>query len=277
MLTMMRRVPALAVLALLARASLAVAQAVPPPADASPDLINPDRPGIADGSKVIGSGRVQLETAIQHEYRGDNGDRSHTLFVPTLVRVGMGDRFEARVEGNTFSRVVTIPSGAPSVSTSGFAPLSIGFKYAFLDADHGRPSLGTIVRVFPASGSGDFKTSHATFDARLVADWDVAPKFSINPNVGFARYDSGGQTFGAFLFACTLNYQPTDTLNPFVDIGYQSPDGPGGSGVAILDAGLAYIVGRNVQLDVSVGRGNGSGPQPFIAGGISIRAGRQRR
>lgn len=264
----------LAALALLASSRVAAAQAAPAPqAEAAQDLINPDRPGIADGSKVIGAGRFQLETGIQEEYR-DGAAKTHTLFIPTLVRIGVGERWEARVEGNTFTRVSTIGTDMTSAATSGFAPLSVGFKYAILDADHGRPSVGAIVRAFPASGSNDVKTEHFTADARLVADWDVAPKFSVNPNVGFARYESGGRTFGAFLFAFTLNYQPTDKLNPFVDVGYQHPSEPGGSGVAIFDAGVAYIVGRNVQLDVSLGSGNGDAPQPFVAVGISIRTGR---
>src|SRR5207237_3922664 len=105
---------------------------------AAQDLINPDRPGIADGSKVIGASRFQIETAVQHESR----DEVHTVFVPTLVRIGAGDRFEIRVEGNTFTH---------EAGVSGFAPLSIGAKYALIDAKEG-PTLGVIVRGFPASG-----------------------------------------------------------------------------------------------------------------------------
>src|SRR5690242_4019945 len=46
------------------------------------DVINADRPGIADGSTVIGrakSGRArfQIETGIQAEFRSDSGSTEH--------------------------------------------------------------------------------------------------------------------------------------------------------------------------------------------------------
>src|SRR5215510_9097344 len=53
---------------------------------AEPDLINPDRPGIADGSTVVGSKTFQVESGIQLEFRRAGESREHTFFVPTLLR-----------------------------------------------------------------------------------------------------------------------------------------------------------------------------------------------
>src|SRR4029453_16653233 len=75
-----------------------------------PDLINPDRPGIADGSTVVGSKTLQIETGIQLEFRRSADNREHTLFFPTLIRFGFGSHWEARIEGNTFTRVTTFDS-----------------------------------------------------------------------------------------------------------------------------------------------------------------------
>ncbi len=49
------------------------------------NLINPDRPGIADGSNVIGVKRLQIETGLQEEFRRDGDSREHTIFIPTLI------------------------------------------------------------------------------------------------------------------------------------------------------------------------------------------------
>jgi hypothetical protein len=239
------------------------------------DLINADRPGIADGSSVIGHGRIQIESGIQAEYRRDADTRDHTLFVPTLFRIGFNNKWEARIEGNTFTRDRTFDSVTSDTAT-GFAPLSFGFKYHFQDSNGLRhPSLGTIFRLFPAWGSKDFRTHHATGDLRLVADWDFARKLSLNPNVGIARYeDNQERTFIAGLYAVTLNYLPTKKLNPFVDMGSVAPEESQGRSSIILDTGVAYIVGHNVQLDASVGKGvHGlTPPHPFISAGISFRA-----
>src|SRR5215813_11917502 len=93
------------------------------------DLINPDRPGIADGSSVVGSKTFQLESGIQLEYRRSGDIHEHTFFIPTLLRFGIGNRWEARIEGNTYTRDTTFDSGIKTDQASGFAPTSLGFKY----------------------------------------------------------------------------------------------------------------------------------------------------
>jgi Putative MetA-pathway of phenol degradation len=242
-----------------------------------PDLINPDRPGIADGSTVVGARTLQIETGVDLEFRRSEDTSEHTFFVPTLLRFGFANRWEARVEGNTFTRVTTFVSGSKTDQSSGFAPTSIGLKYQFYNSsgDH-QITLGTIVRVFPTWGSRDFHPQHTTGDIRLAADWNFAPqlKLSLNPNVGVARYeDDQGKLFTAGLFAVTLNYLPTKRLNPFVDVGVQSPEVSEGLSSVIVDGGLAYAIERNIELDASVGtRVQGiTGPQPFLSFGISWR------
>jgi hypothetical protein len=70
--------------------SLGVSMVRADPADSgSDDLINPDRPGIADGSNVVGSNRFQIETAIQQELRGNSLSGSEKMFIPTLLRFGL--------------------------------------------------------------------------------------------------------------------------------------------------------------------------------------------
>jgi hypothetical protein len=248
------------------------------PGTAESDLINPDRPGIADGSTVIGAKRFQIESGVQEEFRRSGNEREHTFFVPTLLRFGIDSNWEVRIEGNSVTRVVTFDSTNTAIHTSGFAPTSIGFKYHIYNStgDH-QVSFGTIVRVFPPSGSKEFRTQHTTGDIRLAADWNFAPglKLSLNPNIGVGRYeDDKGRLVTAGLFAITLNYLPTKKLNPFIDLGVQAPEASHGKAAAIVDGGIAFIVGRNVQLDASIGsRAHGeTAPQPFIGFGISWRS-----
>lgn len=258
-----------------------------PSADAA-DLINPDRPGIADGSRVIGPGQLQFEFGIQEERRRvDTGSRTTTVFVPTLIRFGISEHFEVRIESNSVTSTQITTNGSAVRRTAGYSPVSLGFKYGLYDShsDSGgsggsRRSLGMIARVFPSSGSSDFHTNRYTADARLAADWDFAPKLSLNPNVGVARYeDAQWHVFTAVLGALTLNYLPTERLNPFVDMGIQTPEESGGTTSIIVDTGIAYIVGQDAQLDVSIGRGvhGTTPPRPFVAVGFSIRCAKLTR
>ena len=244
-----------------------------------PDLINPDRPGIADGSNVIGPKRFQIETSYQNEFRKDSGSTERRIFIPTLLRFGIDSRWEARIEGNTYTSAHTTAPGVSPMETSGLSPLSIGFKYHFQDqpAPRKHPSLGTIFRLFPASGSSDFKANHTTGDLRLTADWALNDKWSLNPNVGLAVYEDGqGRAFTSGLTALTLNYNLTPRINPFIDIGFQGPEERDGRSSLIVDVGIAIILGNNIQLDLSAGTGvlGHTPPHPFIALGFSARFGR---
>ena len=59
-------------------------------------------------------------------------------------------------------------------------------------------------------------------------------------------------------------------------IGFQSL--PATAYTVTLDAGVAWIIGDNIQLDVSVGQGlNGDAPRPFVGVGVSMRFGRRPR
>lgn len=244
--------------------------------DPDSEEINPDRPGIADGSTVIGAKSFQIESGIQVEFRREV-NRERTLFIPTLLRIGISNHFEGRIEGNTFTRKSDSDPTGMSNSVSGLAPLSFGLKYQIQDSNGvSHPSVGAIIRVFPAWGTSDFRTHHVTGDLRLAADWDFAPrlKLSLNPNVGIGVYeDDKGKGFAAGLFAMTLNYLPTKKLNPFIDIGIQAPEEKGGKTSLIMDEGVAYIVGHNIELDVSVGAGaRGHTPaHPFVSFGLSLR------
>lgn len=245
------------------------------PPDVDDDYINPDRPGIADGSNVVGSGRFQVETGFQQEYRITDGSHSKTLFIPTLIRIGLDQSFEVRIEGNTYTQVRVTDSAQGGSKTHGFAPTSVGLKYHFVDSlGEQRPSVGAIFRLFPESGSGAFKTSRATGDLRVVADWDFAPEWSLNPNVGVGFYESDDQRlFAAGLFAATLNFNPSKSLNFFVDTGVQSPETKHGRTAMIVDLGTAYIIGRDIQLDFSAGSSvaGKTPPRAFFSGGISKR------
>jgi hypothetical protein len=247
------------------------------PARADPeDYANPDRPGIADESTVIGPHRFQVEAGLQQEMRKTDGASDHRLFTPLLLRFGLTEALEARVEtlnGYTWAKTSDPANG--TTRSEGWNPVSVGVKYQFETAKgFERPSMGIIARLFPASGSGAFRSHHMTGDVRLAADWQIAEKWSLNPNVGIAYYeDDAGRLFTSGLFAFTVNYNPSQRLNFFLDTGEQYPERKDGRGSAIVDTGVAYMLTHDIQLDLSVGTGvaGKTPPHPFIGAGISRR------
>ncbi len=248
-------------------AAVALAAALPLMAQQpQEDLINPDRPGIADGSQTIAPKQFQIEVGFQNE----NDSTTYVtgvrlLSTPLLLRYGLASGLELRVEGNGYehlSSFVTDPGlGDPhpvSEPVGGYAPFSIGVKYHFND----KPSLGVIARIFVPSGSGQFKSDTTTGDVRLAADVTINDKWALNPNIG-AKIEDGNVSA---LAALTAQYNITDKVNVFVDGGYADS-------AILLDAGGAWIVGRNTQLDASVGwRAHGvNAPIVFFSAGVSRR------
>ena len=220
--------------------------------------IDADRPGIADTSTVIKPRAIQIETGVQWESRP--ADR--VWFLPTLFRIGLMDRLEARIESNTWTA-----ESNRGQKDYGIAPISIGAELAL------HSGYGVIARVFPAWGTGDFHASRVTGDLRLAMDFELPGSFSLNPNVGLASYETGDRRFFTGLAALTLSYEPTPKVAWFVDSGLQTPEDENQNASVIVDGGAAIFLGSNVQLDISAGtgvRGN-TPPRPFVSVGFALR------
>ena len=235
------------------------------------DLINADRPGIADGSTTLQRGRAQFEGGIERDDSTADGANDRSLFTPLLLRYGMTDAFELRMETAGYHHQLSAEQ-----NRSGWTPVSIGFKAHLHEEDtkSHMPSLGVIARLFVPSGSGDTRSERATGDMRLAADMTLSERWSVNPNLGFSFDNTNADRFvDAFslLAAATLQCNFTPHLNAFVDGGMQVP--ASGHATALVDTGVAWIIGRNMQLDTTIGWGaHGSEtPRVFWSAGVSQR------
>lgn len=235
------------------------------------DDINADRPGIADGSGVVGAGRLQVEAGLQREWRDDGDARKRLTYVPALLRIGIDDHWEARIEGNTFGW----QNQSDAARSTGAMPVSLGVKYHVTgNGESGAPGVAVIARVFPRSGSDTFGTHRATGDVRLVADVALTPDWSVTPNIGVARQeDDTGRQFNTALLAGTLSYAASKQLNVFVDTGVQSREERHGRKQVIIDTGVAYVLTPDVQLDATIGRGThgATPPRVYASAGVSVR------
>ena len=206
------------------------------------DLINPDRPGLADGSATVRRGSWQIELGLQR----DELDDDSVLSTPLLLRFGVRDNLELRVETDGYL------SGDDA---SGFAPIGVGFKYRFAE------NYGVIVGISPPSGTSEFESEETSGDVRLAADYAYGEKWAFNPNIGVAFEEDST----SLLAALTVQYNLSETLNVFVDAGSS------GSSV-MLDGGVAWILAPDTQLDAAIGWGaHGDVPDGFVAVGWSRR------
>ena len=214
---------------------------------------------------MVERGRLQIESGVQWEKRG--GETS--TFFPTLFRVGVAKRLEVRIEGDTYTTIAD-----RDLHESGLTPVSLGFKALLTPPDRGETAAaGVIVNITPAWGTGAFASEKASGDVRLVIDWSLSDRWSLNPNAGFAWTEGESGHFIPALLAMTLSYQLERGVSWFVDGAAEIPEAERGTASLVIDAGVAYIPRQNWQLDISVGtRSHGdTGPKPFISVGFSIR------
>lgn len=222
------------------------------------DEIVTDRPDITESSLVVGPGRFQIETGLLREYRSRGRSDERGLLTPTLLRYGLSRNWEARLETDGFSRLRTFSPGAGVERTAGYSPLAPGAKYTFQRPAEGsrRPTLGAIFHVNVPSGSGAFRGRKLTGDAKLAADWDLAPKWALGVNAGFGwEEDDSGDVFAFGLVTGSVGREWTDRLNSFIELAFQGPETSRGGHALILDGGFTYLVAPLTQLDVAVGTG----------------------
>jgi len=208
-----------------------------------------DRPGLADGSTTVPRGVVQLETGVAVE-----GGDEEAFALPTLLRFGITDRFELRIASDVLGW---------TSDDSEVAGISAGFKLRLKD---GAFPLSLIASVQPPSGGGFLRSTEFESEARLVSDIALAEGWSLTPNVGVAFVEGGD---AAAIFAVTLEHEMGRAL-PFVDLETTIHDGETSM---LADAGVAWVIRPDTQLDLSAGVDvlGDQYPEWFIAAGYSRR------
>lgn len=259
----MRRISMFAVL-MMAASSLA-AQSEP---------IDADRPGVAEGPGVVEVGTLQIELGVQSERSDDGGVSERERFMPTLVRYGLMDQLELRLETDGFASS-KIDFGDGSDSENGLAPIALGAKFQFFDHgdDQWLGSAGLLGSVTVPSGSGEFKQDDVTADLRFSAELHPMERWSINPNVGLATYhDARGDSKVTPTIAVEAEYEVADVWKPFVELALDAPEEGDDDAPFLADAGVAWVVRNDTQVDFAIGSGlSGDAPDFFWTVGVSHR------
>ena len=95
-----------------------------------------DRPDFVESSDVVGKGRFQIETSLAWERDKSGGVSSRARATPTLLRLGVSDNLELRLETDGLLR-----TRVAGLSESGTADAAIGFKWHLADGENGSPGL----------------------------------------------------------------------------------------------------------------------------------------
>jgi len=244
------------------------------------ETIATDRPDFVESAEVVGAGHVQIEAGFSSER--DRGGRAHGVrtrmrTTPTLMRMGLNDTVELRIEtdGRALAGSQDTATGLTR-SDSGWSDASFGAKWRQREGDEerGTAAIAWLAHVDVDSGSAAFRSQGATPSLRMVAEWALPHQWSIGvmPGLMLDRNPQRERFVGG-IFAVTVGKAWTPEWRTYLEVaGRRLARQRDGGSLVTLDVGAAYVVTRAVQIDFSAARGlTRETPRMQWGVGISVR------
>jgi hypothetical protein len=238
------------------------------------DDLDPDRPDVSSSARTVGAGRVQLESGVLLERTRLAGEPTERrLSVETLLRIGIGERLELRVDAEPLVGL----RGAQDATDVG--DFEIGAKWRFLDAAESTasPTLALLPFVKLPTAPTPIGTGKADYGLLLAASVDLPADFGLDANAGLAAVGQtrpGGHLLQA-LVSASLSRKLGGALTAFGEVFYASREEWNGRDQVGVDGGLVWTLRPNVALDAAVGTSlYGRAPDVFVRAGGSVRFGR---
>lgn len=248
-------------------AALATGLLLPLAAHAEEEPMATDRPDVVESSNVVGQGRFQIETSFASESNKVDGVKTTTRMTPTLLRYGLTENTELRLETDGFMR---------EGGERGFADVSVGLKWHTHDGDDatGRPSVGWLFHADLDSGSQAFRGHGVRPSVRMVAEWELPQDWSVGVMPGaLADTNDDGKHYVAGSLAVVLGKSWTDAFRSFVEVaGHQLTSAKNGGSVITYDVGMAYLITPTLQVDTAISIGaNERTPDRQWTVGLSVK------
>jgi len=233
------------------------------------DLISTDRPDFVESSLTVGAGRAQIETSLGYERNEGFHHSPHEWATPTLLRVGVGESWEARLETEGWVSV-----RGEGNRESGMSEVALGAKYHLAPAGPWGASSAVLMHVDLPTGDPAFQGRGARPSLRWTAEWEVGERGSLGvmPGVIWNTDDEGDRYLGE-LFGITYAYAWTGRFRSFAEFAADGLGGDDGSQKQLtLDTGVAWVVTPDVQVDAATYIGlNDNAPDVALTLGLSCR------
>jgi hypothetical protein len=213
--------------------------------------IDTDGPDFVDSSEAVGKDRFQIEQELVFERDRRNAVLRRTIGTPTLMRYGISETVELRLEGDTRIRETTRGSGIET-AVSGHGDLGVGLKWHSQDRDEStnKPAVSSILQLDTPSGSKDFRGRGLRPSLRSIITWDLPRQFSLGVMPGLVRDSrADGHRFTSGILGISLAKRLTERFRIFVESSSsQVARAENGGVVSAWDIGTAYLLTDDWQL-----------------------------
>jgi len=222
-----------------------------------------DRPTVGDSACVVPYKSVVMEFGYQHQNLTHGGNQDN--FPEAELRFGLPS-------DNEF--VLILPNYIHQ-SVSGFGAGTVGIKH---ELGYNAHWLGSVEALFTLPmGSKAFGSDGLGEAANAIIYYALNPKFNITFMIGASSQttsrDEGGQRFNSVNPDLVFSWNPQPKLNFYAEVYGQSKAGPElGSGFN-MDAGVLYLLTKNLDVDLELGHrisGQLGGFDHYIGVGFAI-------
>lgn len=224
-------------------------------ATAQEDEIATDRPDFVESSSVVGRGVFQVETSFIREDDKQSGLKTRTNATPTLMRVGISERVELRLETDGFMHQTTSGLGM-RYKQNAFADASFGMKWSISEGGQSSdlPALAMLAHVDAGTGSSSVRAAALAPSLRFVAEWELPgdASFGFMPGLAYQKDPVEGRYWSGIL-AATYSRPVRGSLRGFLEVaGRELRSKRYGDNQVTFDTGLSYPIDRDTQIDAAV-------------------------
>lgn len=227
-----------------------------------------DRPDFTESTGTIAPRHVQVEAGVTWQ---EVGEEDSLTAGEVLIRLGVGERLEARFGVGSWSRI-----DAPAGRADGYDDPTLGLKVRLTDPQSDRPPglpavallLGTSIPV----GSDELTADEWQPEAKLALGWDLTDRFSVASNIGYAAPVDGDERLHQLQVSVSAGIVATDRLGFFVEAYGFSEEEADGEATRYADTGATFALTDDLQLDARIGFGlNDPSPDRYIGVGAVAR------
>lgn len=203
-----------------------------------PDILDPgpDFGYIPNAIGIVQPGRTYVETAAELDHGPASGARSGR--VPVLVRSGVAEDWEARVE------VWPLQVEEDALDrTTGAGPLQVGFKHRVSRGEgHAlAPAWGFEVELILPLASADFDDGKVEPGAWFNADHTLSEDGTLTWNAGFLTpVDDAGSQYVQTYLAGAYSYFMTPEVQLYATGSWNASTSSRGDSLAFVGAGLYW-------------------------------------
>jgi hypothetical protein len=237
--------------------------------------IDPDRPDLTTSAKVVGAGRLQLETGFDYEQARVGGSpMDKRLTLQATLRAGVTETLELSLETQPYAWRW---SGGDDDSGSGDYTLGSKYRIYAPPPGSGAPLLAVRGYAKLPTASEPLGSGRPDFGALLLMTMGLPWHLSLDANAGVAAI--GATRPNGFIpqgiVSGSLSWAVTDRLSTITELFFTTKADRDARESLLTTVALMYLVTPNLALDIGARTTlAGTGPDWAVLGGLSVRFGR---